>query len=119
MKYILLIYGNEKAWQDISENDRNKMFGEYMSFTEDAKKAGKMVAGDPLQPAATATTVRVAKGKPIHKDGPYAETKEQLGGYYILDCKDLDEALTWAAKIPDAAHGFGAIEVRPLMNLPG
>lgn len=119
MKYMLLIYGNEKAWQDLSPNDQQRMFGEYLEFSTAAKNAGKMVGGEPLQPAATATTVRVQKGKVIHKDGPYAELKEQLGGYYILDCKDLDDALAWAAKIPDAVHGFGCVEVRPVMDMPG
>jgi len=113
MQYMLLIYSDESQEQSMSEADKQAFFGEYMEFTEAVKKAGVFVAGDALQPIATATSVRVREGKPSHTDGPFAETKEQLGGYYLLDCKDLDEALQWAAKIPSAR--YGSIEVRPLM----
>ncbi len=87
--------------------------GGYFAFTNEVRDAGVMVAGDALQPTATATTITVRDGKSQITDGPFAETKEQLGGYYLLDCKDLDEALSYAAKIPSAA--YGRIEVRPIM----
>ena len=116
MKYMLLIYQDEKVWASQSKDEQEKVFGEYMAYTEELKKLGKLVAGDALEPTATATTVRVRSGKSVHKDGPFAETKEQLGGYYIIEAKDLDDALAWAAKIPDARSG--SIEVRPVMNIP-
>ena len=115
MQYMLLIYDNEKVWSGMSENERNALMGEYYAFTEETKKSGKYVSGDALQPIATATTVRVREGKRLTTDGPFAETKEQLGGYYLVDAKDLDEALALAAKIPSAR--FGSIEVRPVMKL--
>lgn len=117
MKYLCLIYASEKAAADRPPAENQKIFGEYFAFTEEVKAAGKLVGGEPLEPTHTATTVRVRNGKAVTTDGPFAETKEQLGGYYLLDCKDLDEALGWAAKIPDAR--YGSIEVRPLMVLPG
>jgi hypothetical protein len=88
------------------------MTGAYVAYTEAMKKAGVMVGADRLQPVATATTVRVANGKTTVLDGPYAETKEQLGGYYIVDVPDIDAALSWAARCPAASHG--AVEVRPI-----
>jgi hypothetical protein len=114
MQYLLLIYENEKRWSTMTESDRGAEYAEYTSFTEDIKKAGKMVAGDALQPTTTATTVRVRDGKRLTTDGPFAETKEQLGGYYLVDAKDLDEALAIAARIPAARSG--SIEVRPIMT---
>jgi hypothetical protein len=117
MKYILLIYNNEKAWTELPQAEQHAIFGEYMGFTADLKKAGQYVGGEPLEPSTTATTVKLERGKTIHVDGPFAETKEQLGGYYIVDCKNLDEAIAWAAKIPDVKHG-GLCEVRPLMVIP-
>jgi hypothetical protein len=113
MQYMLLIYGDEKAQQGASEEQQREEFGRWMAYTEDLKKAEVMVAGDALQPIATATSVRIRDGERIVTDGPFAETKEQLGGYYLLDCKDLDEALGWAAKCPGAFTG--TIEVRPVM----
>jgi hypothetical protein len=112
MKYMCLIYDNEKRLADMSPEQMQALGAEYFAFTDEVKKAGVFVAGDALQPTSSATTVRVRSGKPLHTDGPFAETKEQLGGYYILDCKDLDEALRWAAKIPDARNG--SVEVRPI-----
>ena len=113
MQYMLLIYDNEKMWPSMPEKERNALMGEYFAFSEETKKAGKLVAGDALQPTSTATTVRVRDGKRLTTDGPFAETKEQLGGYYLVEAKDLDEALAIAAKIPSAR--FGSIEVRPVM----
>ena len=114
MQYMLLIYDNEKMWPSMDEKERNALMGEYYAFTEEVKKAGKLVAGDALQATSTATTVRVRNGKSLTTDGPFAETKEQLGGYYLVEAKDLDEAMALAAKIPSAR--FGSIEVRPVMK---
>ena len=114
MQYMLLIYDNEKMWPSMPEKERNALMGEYFAFTEEVKKSGKLVAGDALQATNTATTVRVRNGKALTTDGPFAETKEQLGGYYLVEAKDLDEAMALAAKIPSAR--FGSIEVRPVMK---
>ena len=116
MNYILLIYGDEQQRLSMSEEERNETFGEYGAFTQELHDKGVFVAGDPLQPTTAATTVRVRDGEQLHTDGPFAETKEQLGGYYIVDVETLDDALAWAAKIPGARTG--TIEVRPLMPVP-
>jgi hypothetical protein len=113
MQYICLIYGDEQGWQGASDDDRRAVMTDYMTFTESIQKSGNMVAGDALQPTSTATTVRVRDGETLVTDGPFAETKEQLGGYYVIDAKDADEALGIAARIPGARHG--AIEVRPIV----
>ena len=112
MKYLCLIYDEEAKMANMSEADANAFMGEYFAFTEAVKKSGHYVAGEALKPVNTATTVRMRNGKMSTTDGPFAETHEQLGGYYLIDCKDLDEAIAWAAKIPTAQ--FGSIEVRPL-----
>jgi hypothetical protein len=113
MQYLLMIYANEKAEANMNEGERGELFAAYMKYTEDLKQAGAFVAGDALQPVSTATSVRVRNGDKITTDGPFAETKEQLGGYYLIEAKDLDAATQWAAKIPSAK--YGTIEVRPLM----
>ena len=115
MQYMLLIYQNEKAWAALTEAERNKAFGEYKQFTTDIKASGHFRAGDALQPIATATSVRVRGGKAQTTDGPFAETREQLGGYYLIEAKDLAEATKIAARIPDARIGNGVVEVRPVM----
>jgi len=115
MQYLLLIYQNEKAWDALTEAERGQAFGEYGSFTADIKASGHYRAGDALQPISTATSVRVRGGKTQTTDGPFAETREQLGGYYLIEAKDLDEATKIAARIPDARIGNGVIEVRPVM----
>jgi hypothetical protein len=112
VQYMILIYGDEKAWAGMSEAEMNKAYGEYMGYSKEMGLAKVSLGGASLQPVATATTVRVKGGKIQTTDGPFAETKEQLGGYYIIDVPDLDEALKWAAKCPGAAHG--CVEVRPL-----
>lgn len=117
MKYICLIYENEALMTSRSAEAQEAVFADFRVFTETVTKAGVMVAGDPLLETNTATTVRVRDGNTTHTDGPFAETKEQLGGYYILDCKDLDEALKYAAQIPTAKEG--SIEVRPIMEFGG
>jgi hypothetical protein len=113
MQYLLLIYGAEQAWATMSEAERNTLFAEYMTFTDDIKKSGHYVGGNALQPIHTATTVRVREGKSATTDGPFAETREQLGGYYLVEAKNLDEATGIAARIPGAR--LGSIEVRPVM----
>jgi len=114
MQYMLLIYDAEKTWEDMPEAEKNRLFGEYMQFTNDIKASGHFIAGDALQPVRTATSVRVRSGKTQTTDGPFAETREQLGGYYLVNAKDLDEATKIAAKIPSAT--IGTIEIRPVMN---
>ena len=113
MQYLLLIYEAEKAWDAMPEAERNQIYGEYMAFTSDIKASGHYRAGDALQPVHTATTVRVRGGKVSTTDGPFAETKEQLGGYYMIEAKDLNDAIQVAGKIPSAKTG--SIEVRPVM----
>jgi hypothetical protein len=117
MKYLLLIYGNEADWAGLSEEDQGKAFQEYMDYTQDIYKNGQYISGEALQPVATATTVRVKNGKTITTDGPFAETREQLGGFYMVEAKDLDEAIKLAARIPGSR--MGSIEVRPIMPTPG
>jgi hypothetical protein len=112
MRYVLTIYGDESA--DFTPEQGAQMMAAYNAFTEEVKAAGAFVGGEGLQPTATATTVRVRDGEPLLTDGPFAETREQLGGYYLLDCADLDEANHWAAKIPGAASG--CVEVRPVID---
>ena len=116
MKYMLMIYENEQAWAGLSEAEAGAIFGEYMRFTEDLRVAGKLLGGEPLQPTSTASTVRVRDGKTSVTDGPFAETKEQLGGFYLVEASDLDDALAIAGRIPGAR--FGSVEVRPVMALP-
>ena len=116
MKYLLLIYENERAWEGASEADQGKIFQEYMDYTNGIKKKGHYVAGEALQPVSTATTVRVKNGKTLTTDGPFAETREQLGGFYMVEAKDLDEAIKLATGIP--AVRTGSIEVRPIMPTP-
>ncbi len=116
MQYLLLIYGSESESAKMSPQEQEQDFGRWMQYTKDLLAAGVMRAGDALQPISTATTVRVRNGKAHNTDGPFAETKEQLGGYYLLDVPNLDQALSWAAKCPGAA--YGSIEVRPIMEIP-
>jgi hypothetical protein len=113
MKYICLLYGEEGAGPAPGTQEFQDMLGEYMTATREMTAAGVLVDSGPLQPVASATTVRVRDGEVQLSDGPFAEIKEQLGGYYILDCADLDTALRYAAMIPSAR--YGSVEVRPLM----
>ncbi|MFT5431703.1 MAG: hypothetical protein ACI9OJ_002400 [Myxococcota bacterium] len=114
MQYMLLIY-SEASDSEPSPKERGEVMAAYQAFNEHVKAKGAFVGGDALQPIATATTVRVRDGKTLHTDGPFAETKELLGGYYLVDVQNLDEALDLAARIPGAR--YGSIEVRPLMDL--
>ncbi len=113
MRYMLLIYGDENADVELSDEERAALYERYRAFNEEARRRGAYVAADELQPTSTATTVRLRNGQVLTTDGPFAESKEQLGGYYILDCENLDEAIELAAKIPSAETG--SIEVRPIM----
>ena len=113
MQYMLLIYGDQDGWKSLSEEEGAQIMQAYMQFTQELQESGSMVAGDALQPTETATTVRVRNDETLTTDGPFAETKEQLGGYYIVDVGSIDEALEWAAKIPGSRHG--SVEVRPVM----
>jgi hypothetical protein len=114
MKYLCLIYESEKSWENVSPAEGEAIMNEYFAFTSDIQKNGKYIAGEALQPTQTATTVRVRNGKVSTTDGPFAETKEQLGGFYMIDAKDLNEAIQVAARIPAARSG--AIEVRPVVD---
>ena len=113
MQYLLMIYRNEADLAKMDAGARQKMSAEYGVFTQSIIQSGHFKAGDGLQPTTTATTVRVRDGKVLTTDGPFAETREQLGGYYLIEAKDLDTALGIAARIPCAKHG--SIEVRPVM----
>ena len=112
MQYLLMIYRSEAELSRMDPAERKKMTAEYGAFTQSIIQSGHFKAGDGLQPTTTATTVRVRDGKVLTTDGPFAETREQLGGYYLVEAKDLDAALAIAARIPGAR--FGSIEVRPI-----
>jgi len=114
VKYLCLIYEEEKLWANLSKEQGETMMGEYFAFTDGIKKSNHYVGGEALQPTQTATTVRVRHGKISTTDGPFAETKEQLGGYYLINAKDLNDAIQVAAKIPSARAG--SIEIRPIME---
>jgi len=114
MKYMALIYAAENAGPQYGTDEFNQMIGEYHAFTKKCEDDGVLVSGDALQDVNTATTLNIRDGKTETLDGPFAETKEQLGGYYLLDCENLDKALKYAALIPSAK--FGRIEVRPLLE---
>jgi hypothetical protein len=113
MQFMLLIYDDGQTWRNFSEEERNAVMGEYFAYTEQLRAAGAYVAGDALQPIDTATTVRIRDGEQLLTDGPFAETKEALGGYYLVDVDSIDDAILWAAKIPSAR--YGSIEVRPVV----
>jgi hypothetical protein len=115
MRYALLIYASEQDWAGQTEEESQAVNQEYMTFTKDIIDRGLMKGGEALQPTSTATSVRVRNGDTLTIDGPFAETKDQLGGFYLVDCKDLDEAVEVAAGIPDARRG--TIEVRPIMEV--
>lgn len=114
MKYMLLIYADEEAW---TEAEREHCYAESTELAHQLMVDGKFLASSPLQPVATATIVQVRDGKRLVTDGPFAETREQLGGYYLIDAQDLDEAIAIAARIPGARKG--TVEIRPVVELPG
>ena len=117
MRYLLLIYGSEAARGAASEEERAAVFEAYMAFDREIAAGGQKLGGEALQPTATATTVQVRDGRTLTTDGPFAETREQLGGFYLVEAADLDEAIGIAARIPGAASG--SIEVRPIWEFGG
>jgi hypothetical protein len=112
MQYIFMIYSNEAGWSNLTQAEAEKWMAAYQGFAEAMTKAGVLAGSNRLRPSMTATTVRVREGSSQVMDGPYAESKEQLGGYFLVDVPDLDAAISWAARCPGAAHGV--VEVRPL-----
>jgi hypothetical protein len=118
MRYMMLIYTKET--EGAKRDPNSEAAAAHRALMEETKRRGMFCAADPLEPTSTATTLRVQNGKVVMTDGPFAETKEQLAGYYILDCRDLDEALEWAARIPSGCGGGeGCIEVRPIYEFQG
>lgn len=117
MQYMLLIYSAENAGPTPGTPEAEGEMGKWFAVSEAMEKAGVMRSGAPLQEVATASTVRIRDGKRVVTDGPFAETKEVLGGYYLLECDSLDEAIGWAAQLPNAP--YGSVEVRPVMAIPG
>jgi hypothetical protein len=116
VKYLALIYGDASRWETFSEEERKAVYALYTSFADQARAAGVLLGGAELAPTRDATTVRVRDDDTLVTDGPYAEVKEALGGYFLLECSSLGQALDWAARIPGAEHG--AVEVRPLYVEP-
>jgi hypothetical protein len=114
MRYMLLIYQDEKVWESHTEAERQQIYGEYRQLREELTANGKFLTGDQLQPANTADTVRVRDNQPLITDGPFTETREQLGGFFLIEAKDLAEANAIAARIPSAREG--SIEVRPVVE---
>lgn len=112
MQYMALIYADEDVWESFSPADRETAYERYRAFADDARQAGVLVGGDELGSTRDATTVRVRDDETLVTDGPYAEVKEALGGYFVLECASIDDAVDWAARIPGAEHG--AVEVRPV-----
>jgi len=112
MKYMLLIYHDEQSWNTITEAERQQIYGEYRSLRAELESKGQFITGSELQPVTTATSVRVRDGKELITDGPFAETHEQLGGYFLVEAKNLDDATAIATRIPSARTG--TVEIRPL-----
>jgi hypothetical protein len=112
VEYLALIYADEATWERFSDAERAAAYEQYGEFAKAAGTAGVLVGGEELGPTSSATTVRIREGRQLVTDGPYAEVKEALGGYFVLDCPSFDDAVSWAARIPGASHG--AVEVRPV-----
>ena len=117
MKYALLLYDTPSEGPEFGTPEMDAEMQQWFEFTDELQSAGRHLGGEALNPTETATTVRVRDGKTITVDGPFAETKETLGGFYLIEADDLDEAIAWAAKIPNAPHG--SVEIRPIMEIPG
>jgi hypothetical protein len=115
MRYLCLLYGDENRWEKVTKAEMDALYAEYVAFTEDIKRSGHHLAGDPLYPTRAAATVRVRNGRVSATDGPFAETKEQLGGYFAIEAKDLNEAIQIASRIPAARTG--SVEVRPIWEM--
>lgn len=114
MKYLCLIYSDEVAWSKLPKVEQDKWMGEYFAFGDSIEQSGQHLGSNALQPTHTATTVRVRNGRLSTTDGPFVETKEQLGGYYLIEAKDLNDAIQVASRIPGARHG--SVEVRPVIE---
>jgi hypothetical protein len=117
MQYLLLIYEREEQWDTVKDAEKQQVLQQFVTLVDGLKKSGNLLGGNRLQPTATATTIRVREGKNLVTDGPFAETKEQLGGYFLVEAKDLDEATAIAERIPSAK--WGSIEVRPVVMRQG
>jgi hypothetical protein len=115
MQYLLMVYVNEASWPKMSKAEQEQGMAAYGAYTEALNKAGVLKGSNRLQPVSTATTVRLANGKPQVLDGPYIDSKEQVGGYYLIDVPDLDSAISWASRCPGASHGV--VEVRPIWSM--
>jgi hypothetical protein len=115
MQYLLMLYLDESGWSNLSKEEQAQGVAAYGAYTEALKKAGILAGSNRLQPSAAATTVRIANGKSQVLDGPYADSKEQVGGYYMIDVPDLDAAISWAARCPTASHGI--VELRPIWSM--
>lgn len=115
MQYLLTLYAEEAGWNRMSRDEQKQGVAAYMAYSEALKQAGALKGSNRLQPTSTATTVRIVDGKTQVLDGPYADTKEQLGGYYLIEATDLDAALSWAARCPGSRHGV--VEVRPIWSM--
>jgi len=115
MQYLLMLYADESGWGRMTPEQQQQGYAAYMAYTEALKKGGAYVGSNRLRPISTATTVKVADGKQQVVDGPYADSKEQLGGYYLIDAPDLDAAIAWAARCPGSGHG--TVEVRPVWEM--
>ena len=116
MQYMLLIYTDEQAWQRLSDEERKSITREYFAYADGLREAGAYVTGAPLEPTSAASSVRVRDGRELVTDGPFAETKEQLGGYFLIEAESLDAAIDWAGKLPSVR--YGSIEVRPVLAVP-
>lgn len=117
MQYLLLLYANEGGWDDLSPEEQEQGVAAYVAYTEALQEAGALAGSNRLQPSESATCVQVENGKSRVLDGPYADSKEQLGGYYLIEAPDLDAAIDWAARCPGASHGI--VEVRPVWDMSG
>jgi hypothetical protein len=117
MEYVLLIYGQESSWSDLGRDEQKAMYEEYFALARDLRAESKLLASNELHSVTTATTIAVRDGETILSDGPFAETKEVLGGYYVIEAESLDEAIAWARRIPAARHG--RIEIRPAVDHAG
>ena len=115
MRYLCLLYGDESRWEKVTKAEMDALYEEYVALTDDIKRSGHHLAADPLYPTKSATTVRVRNGRVSATDGPFAETKEQLGGYFLIEARDLNEAIQIAARIPAARTG--CVEVRPIWEM--
>jgi len=115
MQYLLMLHSQEGGWEQLTKEQQEQGYAAYMAYTEALKQAGALRSSNRLRPSSAATTVRVTNGKPQVLDGPYVESKEQIGGYYLIDVADLDAAISWAARCPGASHG--TVEVRPVWSM--